>query len=1091
MASGTRAGGIYLDLNINKKGFQTQLGGIQKMAAKAGAAIAGAFAVTKLVQFGKECIDLGSDLAEVQNVVDVTFPTMQKTIDNFAQNAAKKFGLSETMAKRFTGTFGSMAEAFGFNEKQAADMAKTLTGLAGDVASFYNISQDEAYTKLKSVFSGETESLKDLGVVMTQTALDQYALANGFGKTTSAMTEAEKVSLRYAFVQQQLTNAAGDFARTSDSWANQVRILALQFDSLKAAIGQGLINVFKPVLMWLNTIIERLVTAARAFANFTGMFSKSGKESANWTKSVSNGLSSASASAGNLGTSAGKASKSLGSAAKQAKKLKRELAGFDQITKLSEPENSSSGSTGSGTGNTGGGISTDSGMPDATSQIDDTNKKTLKLNVNFDNLKKSVARLKESFGAFTDVLKGGFKWAWENILKPLGKWTVEKLAPKLIDVLSAAFDVLTAALNALKPYAKWVWDKFLSKIARFAGDAIIKFLGMFADGLEKLSGWIEKHPKAFDAIVTGIVSILAAVKTGKAISDFTKRFNTFVDIFKKVKGTKDIAELSKGIGGFGSKLIKTKGCLKDFGGWFKNAMSGFKAHRKGIISFKTLFSGLFPNVSKTLGNITGAFKKFGTSLKGFTGKITNVGKTIGSFAKNLGSSALNGIKNAGKAIGSFAKTFGAGIKNVFSSIGGALKGFGGKVGKLGVKVGKAFLKIGKTIGGLIAANPVLFAVIAAIAAAIAIGVLLYKNWDKIKKKLEPLIKAFKNFGKTIKNIFKGIPDFFKNIFKKAKEKILEPFKKIGEWFQERYDDICNVFSGIKDFFAEKFTGALENLKDNIPDLSELGEKISEKIGEVKAKVSAWFSDKKETLTNTWNELTGNIKEKCVEMAAKIVQKWSDLKKKWAAIADNIKSKTAEMKAKIASKWSDLKKKWAAIANNIKSRTAYMKARVASKWSDLKEKWNSLMGHFKDKTVSLALKFSAAAQDLKGWINTHVIDRVNNKFKNVPILKNHLIPPLAQGGFVKKNTPQLAMIGDNRHQGEVVAPEDKLLEMARQAAAMSGGNNDAEIVSLLKQILIAISNLNLTATVDVNALKKLIVKLINDRTRATGVCEIDI
>ena len=159
MASGTRAGGIYLDLNINKKGFQTQLGGIQKMAAKAGAAIAGAFAVTRLVQFGKECIDLGSDLAEVQNVVDVTFPTMQKTIDDFAQNAAKNFGLSETMAKRFTGTFGSMAEAFGFNEKQAADMAKTLTGLAGDVASFYNISQDEAYTKLKSVFTGETESL--------------------------------------------------------------------------------------------------------------------------------------------------------------------------------------------------------------------------------------------------------------------------------------------------------------------------------------------------------------------------------------------------------------------------------------------------------------------------------------------------------------------------------------------------------------------------------------------------------------------------------------------------------------------------------------------------------------------------------------------------------------------------------------------------------------------------------------------------------------------------------------------------------------------------------------------------------------------
>lgn len=68
---------------------------------------------------------------------------------------------------------------------------------------------------------------------MTQTALDQYALANGYGKTTAAMSEAEKVALRYSFVQQQLTAAAGDFARTSDSWANQVRVLNLQFDSLE------------------------------------------------------------------------------------------------------------------------------------------------------------------------------------------------------------------------------------------------------------------------------------------------------------------------------------------------------------------------------------------------------------------------------------------------------------------------------------------------------------------------------------------------------------------------------------------------------------------------------------------------------------------------------------------------------------------------------------------------------------------------------------------------------------------------------------------------------------------------------------------
>ena len=203
----TSVGQIGLDLVVNQNRFQSQMRGIESLAKKAGATLAAAFGVKKLIDFEKSCLELGSDLAEVQNVVDVTFPNMTAQVDKFAKSAAQSFGLSETMAKQFTGTFGAMAKAFGFSEEQAYDMGASLTKLAGDVASFYNLSQDEAYTKLKSVFTGETESLKDLGVVMTQTALDSYAMANGFGKTTAKMSEAEKVALRYSFVQNQLAAA--------------------------------------------------------------------------------------------------------------------------------------------------------------------------------------------------------------------------------------------------------------------------------------------------------------------------------------------------------------------------------------------------------------------------------------------------------------------------------------------------------------------------------------------------------------------------------------------------------------------------------------------------------------------------------------------------------------------------------------------------------------------------------------------------------------------------------------------------------------------------------------------------------------------
>ena len=104
---------------------------------------------------------------------------------------------------------------------------------------------------------------------MTQSALDAYAMANGFGKTTQQMSESEKVALRYQFVMSKLSAAQGDFARTSGSWANQTRILKLQFDSLKATLGQGFINLFTPILKVINTLLGKLTTLAHAFKSFT------------------------------------------------------------------------------------------------------------------------------------------------------------------------------------------------------------------------------------------------------------------------------------------------------------------------------------------------------------------------------------------------------------------------------------------------------------------------------------------------------------------------------------------------------------------------------------------------------------------------------------------------------------------------------------------------------------------------------------------------------------------------------------------------------------------------------------------------------
>lgn len=341
-------GSIIIDTRINSNGMRrgvneiessmTRLGGVIK---KIGILIAGAFAVKGLVDFGKECLRLGSDLEEVQNVVDVTFPHMTDRVNEFARSAADAFGLSETMAKKYVGTFGAMAKSFGYSEEAAYDMATALAGLTGDVASFYNISQDLAYIKLKSVFSGETETLKDLGIVMTQNALDQYALANGYGKTTAKMTEQEKVALRLRFVQEQLSAASGDFARTSDSWANQVRIMQLRLQSLKATIGQGLINLFTPVIKAINTFLAKLEVATEAFKRFAETVTgrKSGSSSTSAPPVVSGDIQETEAITGVQDGYEGAAdsAEKYGDAVEEAgKKTKKALAPFDELATLEE-----------------------------------------------------------------------------------------------------------------------------------------------------------------------------------------------------------------------------------------------------------------------------------------------------------------------------------------------------------------------------------------------------------------------------------------------------------------------------------------------------------------------------------------------------------------------------------------------------------------------------------------------------------------------------------------------------------------------------------------------------------------------------------
>ena len=545
----TTVGQIGLDLVVNQRSFNKQMTGITSLAKKTGVALAAALSVKKLVEFGKACIDLGSDLQEVQNVVDVTFPSMTAQMDKFASSAATNFGLSETMAKRFSGTYGSMAKAFGFTEKQAYDMGTTLTGLAGDVASFYNITQDEAYTKLKSVFTGETESLKDLGVVMTQTALDSYALANGFGKTTSAMSEAEKVALRYSFVQKQLAAAQGDFSRTSGGWANQIRILNLQLDSLKANIGQGLINLLTPVLKLINALLGKLTALASAFKSFTELITGNKASESNLsglksdTEQIASGLDSATNAAGNLGSTTA----AVGNAAKKAAKEMKSLMGFDEINKLSEKtEDSSAGITDGGAG-----LSIPATTVDFGSVAEDTGNSFLEKlqekfgKLDFSRLTSSLQRLKEEFLEFGSHLGDGLKWILDNVLIPLAGWTITEVIPRFFETLANVFGILNPILEALQPLWQWFWDNILKPVAEWTGGIFLQVWDAFNGALERFAKWCEENPGTIQTIATVIASFFAAWKFVEFASMVGGFITSIVNVVTSIKSIEGAVFLAK------------------------------------------------------------------------------------------------------------------------------------------------------------------------------------------------------------------------------------------------------------------------------------------------------------------------------------------------------------------------------------------------------------------------------------------------------------------------------------------------------------------------------------------------------------------
>lgn len=306
-------------------------------------------AIRGLANLGKSAIGFGSAITEIENVVDVSFGSMADEAYKFASTAKEQFGLSELAAKQYSGTMMAMMKSSGVAQDAASKMSISLAGLAGDIASFYNIDTDTAFQKIRAGISGEIEPLRQLGINLSVANMEAYALSRGITTSYNAMSQAEKVALRYNYLMSVTGDVQGDFARTSGTWANQVRLLTLNFQSLSAVIGQGLIAGILPAIQALNALMSKLMQAANAFRNF--MYVLMGKK----LKGSQSGVSDIVSNLGGIETAGDDASSGLDDATSSAKKLKKALSvlPFDQLNQLTDNSDNSgtaSKSLGSGLG---------------------------------------------------------------------------------------------------------------------------------------------------------------------------------------------------------------------------------------------------------------------------------------------------------------------------------------------------------------------------------------------------------------------------------------------------------------------------------------------------------------------------------------------------------------------------------------------------------------------------------------------------------------------------------------------------------------------------------------------------------------------
>lgn len=831
---------------------------------------------------------------------------------------------------------------------------------------------------------------------MTQSALDQFALANGYGKTTSAMTEQEKVALRLAFVQKQLSAASGDFIRTSGSWANQVRVMQLQLQSLKATVGQGLINLFTPVLRVINILLGKLATLANAFKSFTELIT--GKKSSGQTGASGAGLAGTDAIAdtadqyGNAADNAEKLADATNDTADATKKATKAAKGYlsplDEINNYSTDKSADSSSKVPGTT---GGLA--DRMKDAVQNVDYG--KMAKGETVLDKMLKPLNKIINRFKELAKLVAKGF-WDGLGDYEPIFdgiKKDLDSIWKSLKDIFTDS-EVTKAANNFL--------DSFAYAIGQVAGSFTrigLTIAQNIIGGIEKFLKQNTQRIKNYLIDMFNIGSEIAQIGGNLAVA--------FADVFSVFSGetaqqiTADLIGIFAEIG-----MVLTETAAK-LGRDILNMIAQPFIDNKDILK---------------------------SAIEGSLGAIETVTSGVLIVVQNL-SDAISRLYDE------HVKPFFDSIANGLSSIFGTLiTGYNTYVlpvlqglaeqfkGLLEGPLGDAILKIEAFLGKLIDSLKLLWeSVLVPLINWIIANLLpvVAKIIDVVGttaiKVLESLIKIIGDVTDTLS----GIIDFLVGVF-------------TGDW-ELAWQGIKEIADGAWSFIKDVVSGAWEIIKTVTKGaLSIIKSIISTAWNAIKALTSTIWNAIKKTLSGLWNSLKSTASTVFNAIKTKVVGVWDSVKNKtsrtWESVATFVSNKVEAIKNAITNKFNAARD---AVKSAFEGIVNFIKAPINQAISIV----NNAVGMINNAIGGIESAFSFGPWTVPTPFGSKTIG-FHATFPRIGT-----IPYLASGAVIPPRSEFLAVLGDQKKGNNLEAPESLLRQIVREESGKGQGDGNTYNVTV--------------------------------------------